>query len=128
MSDFLDGALFYNDEQIVDWTQLPATFTVTRTANRAVFRTGGIVYQQNVLLYPGTEIKFERNDGVISSDVIRCGVVPDDGFTTEDAFGDPEWDLIGLVCDQIDRANPDLPIEVCQAIARDIIKLVREYS
>jgi hypothetical protein len=39
-----------------------------------------------------------------------------------------EWDLIGLVCDQIDRANPDLPIEVCQAIAKDIIKLVREYT
>lgn len=39
-----------------------------------------------------------------------------------------EWDLIGLVCDQIDRANPDLPIEVCQAIARDIIQLVRERT
>jgi hypothetical protein len=49
-------------------------------------------------------------------------------MSTEDLFGDPEWDLIGLVCDQIDRVNPDLPIEVCQAIARDIIQLVREYS
>jgi hypothetical protein len=48
--------------------------------------------------------------------------------TTEELFGDPEWDLIGRVCDQIDRANPDLPIEVCQAIARDIIKLVRERT
>jgi hypothetical protein len=45
--------------------------------------------------------------------------------STADLFGDPEWDLIGLVCDQLDRANPDLPIEDCQAIARDIIKLVR---
>jgi hypothetical protein len=47
---------------------------------------------------------------------------------TEELFGDPEWDLIGLVCDQIDRANPDLPIEVCQAIAKDIIKLVRSHD
>lgn len=46
----------------------------------------------------------------------------------EDLIEDEEWDLIGLVCDQIDRANPDLPIEVCQAIARDIIKLVRERT
>lgn len=125
MSGFLDGALFYNDEQIVGWTALPATFIVTRTANRAVFRTGGIVYQQKALLYPGTEIKVERNDGIISSDVIRCGVVPDDGF---DAEADAEDTLHGRVCDQIDRANPDLPIETCQAIARDIIQLVREYS
>lgn len=41
---------------------------------------------------------------------------------------DEEGDLIGRVCDQIDRANPNLPIETCQAIARDIIQLVREYS
>lgn len=47
-------------------------------------------------------------------------------MTTEDLFGDPEWDLIGLVCDQIDRANPELPIETCQDIARSIIALVRE--
>jgi hypothetical protein len=47
---------------------------------------------------------------------------------TEELFGDPEWDLIGLVCDQIDRANPDLPIEECQAIAKDIIQLVRERT
>ena len=39
-----------------------------------------------------------------------------------------ESHLIGRGCDQIDRANPDLPIEECQAIARDIITLVREYS
>jgi hypothetical protein len=38
---------------------------------------------------------------------------------------DAEWDLIGLVCDRIDEANPDLPIEQCQRIARDIIQLVR---
>lgn len=45
----------------------------------------------------------------------------------EDLIAD-EDDLIGRVCDQINRANPDLPIEECQAIARDIIRLVREYS
>lgn len=45
-----------------------------------------------------------------------------------EALGDPEGDLIGRVCDQIDRANPDLPIGECQTIARDIIRLVREYS
>jgi hypothetical protein len=43
-------------------------------------------------------------------------------------LNDEESHLIGRVCDQIDRANPDLPIETCQAIARDIIRLVREYS
>lgn len=43
-------------------------------------------------------------------------------------LNDAEWTLIGLVCDQIDRANPNLPIETCQAIARDIIRLVREHA
>lgn len=43
-------------------------------------------------------------------------------------LSESEWDLIGLVCDQLDRANPNLPIETCQTIAKDIIKLVREYS
>lgn len=38
---------------------------------------------------------------------------------------DPEWDLHGLVCDQIDRANPLESIETRQAIARNIIQLVR---
>lgn len=52
----------------------------------------------------------------------------DGARTTVDPNPDPEWDLIGLVCDQLDRANPDLPIETCQAIARDIIKLVRERT
>lgn len=56
---------------------------------------------------------------------IRNGsmILADDGFQNDD-----EGDLIGRVCDQIDRANPDLLIEECQAIARDIIRLVREYS
>jgi hypothetical protein len=58
--------------------------------------------------------------------VLMGGDTGDKSFITEELFGDPEWDLIGLVCDQLDRANPDLPIEACQAIARDIIKLVRE--
>lgn len=39
-----------------------------------------------------------------------------------------EWDLIGRVGDQIDRANPDLPIEQNQEIARDIIALVRQHD
>lgn len=46
----------------------------------------------------------------------------------EDLIEGSEDTLHGLVCDQLDRANPDLPIETCQVIARDIIRLVREYS
>lgn len=49
-------------------------------------------------------------------------------FTESNTGPDPEWDLIGRVCDQIDRANPNLPIEDCQAIAKDIIKYVREHD
>jgi hypothetical protein len=49
-------------------------------------------------------------------------------FTESNTGTDPEWDLIGRVCDQLDRANPALPIEECQAIAKDIIQLVRERT
>lgn len=50
-----------------------------------------------------------------------------DEVPTDELF-EMEWDLIGLVCDQIDEANPDLPIADCQRIAKQIIALVRGRS
>ncbi len=44
-----------------------------------------------------------------------------------DPIDDEEWHLIGQVCDLIDR-RVEMTIEECQAIARDIITLVRERS
>jgi hypothetical protein len=58
----------------------------------------------------------------------RAAPLPDEHPDSEWHRKDAEDTLIGLVCDQLDRANPDLPIEDCQAIARDIIALVRERT
>lgn len=54
--------------------------------------------------------------------------LPPRSHSTEELFGPSERDLIDLVCDQIDRANAELPIEECQAIARNIIALVRRHD
>lgn len=56
--------------------------------------------------------------------------LPPDVRAEEAAFlaRDAEDTLLGLVCDKIDEANPDLSIEDCQRIAGGIVALVRERS
>lgn len=147
MSDVVEAALFNGDDQTTGWETLPHTFTgLDRNVTRVVFRRGDHEAHQNMRVDGGNgEARFELNGNTVRASVPGSGTfatiglfaadptfdTEDDGFDAEadaDPNPDREWDLIGLVCDQIDRANPDLPIETCQAIAKDIIKLVRSHD
>lgn len=141
MSDVVEAALFNGDDQATGWETLPHTFTgLDRNVTRVVFRRGNREAHQNMRVDGGNgEARFALEGNTVRASVPGSGTfatfglfaadptfdAEDDGF---DAEADAEDNLIGLVCDQIDRANPELPIEVCQAIARDIIQLVRERT
>lgn len=44
------------------------------------------------------------------------------------SLSEDEWNLVGRVCDKLDEVAAEIPIEVSQRLAMEIIALVRSYS
>lgn len=65
-------------------------------------------------------------------------VEPEDGKSRAEGEGnctarlseaaEDEWNLVGRVCDKLDEVAAEIPIEVSQRLAMEIIALVRSYS
>jgi hypothetical protein len=124
MGDRVEVALFNGDDQLTPWGPYNrAIGNLDKPVTRILLRYGTDLMEVPAYIAANTEIRLDR---FMYSRELRTGIT---GGEAEFLAWDAEDTLLGLVCDQIDRANPDLPIETCQQIARDIIhQLVRERT